>query len=104
MSAGTDPSEQKVYRIFWVAAHFLSQTENILERSSYLQGSIKFGDIQRQIDDLLSLQNSQDLAYKIPAGFEALPTAMDGAFETGISHWSRESTNDLLEKIEFYHA
>jgi hypothetical protein len=104
MSVGIDLSGQKVYRIFWVAARFLLQTQTVLEESSFQEASCKYADIQRQIDDLLNLQNSQDLAYKVPAGFEAFPLVMGGAFEAGVDHWNRESTIHLLEKIEFYHA
>jgi hypothetical protein len=109
ISAGLDLTGQKVYRIFWVAANFLSQTtanQAVLEESSYLEGTTKYDkvNIQQAIDSLLNLQNSQDLAYKVPAGFEALPVTMNGSFESGTSYWTQDSTKELLENIEFYHA
>jgi hypothetical protein len=109
MSAGTDLANQRVYRIFWVAANFLSQSaanQAILEESSYLEVSVKYDkrEIQQAIDALLNLQNSQDLPYKVPNGFEALPVTMSGAFESGSSYWTQGSTEELLENIEFYHA
>jgi hypothetical protein len=103
MSAGLDPSGQKVYRIFWAAARFLSQIQGVLEENSYLEGSAKYADPQKQIDDLLNLQNSQDLAYKVPAGFEAFAVQMNGSFEPGAGYWTQDSAKELFEKIEFYH-
>lgn len=109
MSTGTNLSGQKVYRIFWVAANFLSQltaNQAILEESSYLEGSVKYNkrEIQQAIDALLNLQNSQDLLYKVPTGFEAFPVTMSGGFESGLSYWTQDSSEELLEDIEFYHA
>jgi hypothetical protein len=109
MSSGLDPLGQKIYRIFWVAANFLSQTagnQAVLEESSFQEAAVKYDkrEIQQAIDALLNLQNSQDLLYKVPSGFEALPVTMSGSFEVGANYWTQESTNELLEKIEFYHA
>jgi hypothetical protein len=109
MSAGTDLANQKVYRIFWVAANFLSQSsanQAVLEDSTYQEVSVKYDkrEIQQAIDALLNLQNSQDLLYKVPNGFEALPVTMSGSFEPGASYWTQDSTEELLEDVEFYHS
>lgn len=107
MSAGIDSLGQKVYRIFWVAARFLSQisSQEVKEEASYLEGSVKYqSSVEQVIEELLNLQNAQDLAYKVPTGFEALPVAMDGGFASGMTHWTEESALELLNSIEFYRA